>query len=92
MAGPISPVGAPAQLSLPEINRLVAQQESLLGPLVTIGNDAAATLLFFDQTQEPPERHAIISRGAPPMGAIPIATGKIFVAGELVDVTAFRAA
>jgi hypothetical protein len=90
MASPISPVGVPAQLSLSEINNLIAQQESLLGPLVTLGNDTAATLLFFDHTQEPPERHAMISRGALPAGAIPIATGKIFVAGELADVTAFR--
>ncbi len=92
MASPISPISVAAELSLPDINHLVAQQESVLGPLVTIGNDAAETLLFFGITQEPPETHATISSGELPAGVVPIATGKIFVAGKLVDVIAYRAA
>jgi hypothetical protein len=89
MAGPISPITISAELSLPEINQLVVQQESLLGPLVTVGNDAVVTLLFFDFTQDPPDNHAIVSVDPVP-GTISIASGKIFISGNLVDVVVYR--
>ena len=89
MASPISPITISADLSLPQINEVVTQQESVLGPLVSLGNDAAVTLLFFDVTQEPPERHTVISLN-PAAAAMPVTSGKIFVSGQLADVVAYR--
>ena len=77
-------IGADKNLSLDALNRLVAQQEDLLGPLVAIGNDGAQTVLTFDMDQDPPEKHAVISPAGGP-------TGKVFVSGVLTDAVATRA-
>lgn len=90
MAAPISPVIASANLSLAEINTLVAQQESILGPLLTIGNDGSETLLIFDFERDPPEKHAVVDTADPPANAMVLATGKIYVAGQLQDALAYR--
>jgi hypothetical protein len=89
MAAPLSPIIASPILSLPEINTLVAQQESILGPLVSIGNDGVETLLFFDFERDPPEMHAVIGTGDPPPDAPVLATGKMYVRGRLEDVSAY---
>jgi hypothetical protein len=68
---------------------VIAPQEEILGPLVTIGNEGTVTFLTFQRDREPPPKHAIVDTDPPPNIA-PIATGKIFVAGRLTDVTAFR--
>ena len=88
MAGPATTVWVSPDLSLAQIDTLVAQQEEVLGPLVSVGNDGKETLLTFDMLQEPPATHASIGIGSPPPDAL--ATGKIFVAGELKDVFALR--
>jgi hypothetical protein len=48
------------------------------------------TFLTFDLDREPPHKHAMVGIGTPPPNIAPIAEGKIFVAGRLTDVTAFR--
>jgi hypothetical protein len=90
MAGPITTVGAPSDLSLSQLGILVAQQEEILGPLVSIGNDGSQTLLTFDLERDPPDTHTLIAIGGLPPNSIPLASGKIFVAGQIQDVMAFR--
>ncbi|MFZ3235710.1 MAG: hypothetical protein WA417_11235 [Stellaceae bacterium] len=81
---------ADPNLSLDAVNTVIAQQEDILGPLVTVGNEGSATLLAFDNDRDPPHRHAVVETGQPPPDAVPIATGKIFVSGQLTDVLAYR--
>ena len=90
MASPVTTLGASPGLSLSQLGTLVAQQEELLGQLVSIGNDGSQTLLTFDLEQDPPETHAVIGIDNPPANSLPLATGKIFVSGQLQDVLAFR--
>lgn len=93
MAGPINTLGASPDLSLAQLATLIAQQEEVLGPLVSIGNDGSQTLLTFDLDQEPPANHAVIAVGSPLLrGAALVATGKVFVQQALQDVVAFRPA
>ena len=90
MAAPVETVAAPPDLSLSDIRTLIAQQETLLGPLVSIGNDGSRTLLTFDVLTDPPETPAAIAVGDAPPNTTPLAEGKIFIAGQLQDVRAFR--
>jgi hypothetical protein len=90
MAAPITTVAAPPDLSLSQLGTLVAQQEEVLGPLVSIGNDGSQTLLTFDLERDPPEKHTAIGIGNPPPNSTSLATGKVFVSGQLQDVLAFR--
>ena len=90
MAAPVTPVTASRDLSLPEINTLVAQQESILGPLLTIGNDGSENLLFFDFDRDPPEKHAVIETAEPPPNSTILTTAKIFIGGQLEDVSVYR--
>jgi hypothetical protein len=83
-------VGAAPHLSLSQLSTIVSQQEELLGPLVSIGNDGSQTLLTFDMDRDPPETHTVIGIDNPPPNSIPLGTGKIFVSGQLQDVLAFR--
>jgi hypothetical protein len=83
-------VTADPNLSLDAVNIVVAQQEDILGPLVTIGNEGSLTLLAFDNDRDPPRIHAVVEVGQPPLDAVPIAAGKIFVSGQLTDVLAYR--
>jgi hypothetical protein len=83
-------VTADPNLPLEAVNTVIAQQEEILGPLVTISNDGTVNLLIFDVDREPPRKHAIVDIGNPPPNITPVATGKIFVAGRLTDVMAFR--
>jgi hypothetical protein len=91
MAAPVTTVAAPPDLSLSQLGTLVAQQEEVLGPLVSIGNNGSQTLLTFDLERDPPETRTVIAIGNPPPNSIPLATGKVFVSGQLQDVLAFRA-
>jgi len=90
MAAPATIVAAPPGLSLSQLATLVAQQEEVLGPLLSIGNDGSQTLLTFDLDREPPETHTVIGIGNPPRGSTSLAIGKAFVSGQLQDVSAFR--
>ena len=90
MAAPVSSVAASPVLSLAEINTLVAQQESILGPLVTIGNDGTENLLSFDFERDPPAKHAVIGTAPPPANVTVLATAKIFIAGRIEDVSVYR--
>jgi hypothetical protein len=83
-------VTADPDLPLEAVNTVIEQQEEILGPLVSIGNDGKVTFLTFDFDREPPHKHAMVGIGTLPPNIAPIAEGKIFVAGRLTDVTAFR--
>ena len=83
-------VTADPDLPIEAVNTVIAQQEEILGPLVSIGNDGKVTFLTFDLDREPPQKHAMVDIGTAPPNIAPIATGKIFVGGRLTDVTAFR--
>jgi hypothetical protein len=83
-------VTADPYLPLEAVNAVVELQEQILGPLVSIGNDGKVTFLTFDLDREPPFKHAMVAIGTPPPNVAAIAEGKIFVAGRLTDVTAFR--
>ena len=89
---PIITVTAAPQLSLEQLNTVIAQQEEFLGaPLVTIGNNGSQTLLGFDEGADPPPgRHAFVRVGDPPANAKPLAWGKVIVSGKLTDVVALR--
>jgi hypothetical protein len=88
---PIITVTADPQLSLEQLNTVIAQQEEFLGaPLVTIGNNGSQTLLGFDEGADPPGTHAFVSVDNPPANAKPLAWGKILVSGRLTDVVALR--
>jgi hypothetical protein len=91
MTAPVTTVAAPPDLSLTQLATLVEQQEEVLGPLLSIGNDGSQTLLTFDLERDPPESHTAIGIGDPPPNSATLTTGKVFVAGELRDVRAFRA-
>jgi hypothetical protein len=91
MASPVSTVVASPDLSLAEINTLIGQQESILGPLVTIGTDGTENLLIFDFNSEPPDRYTFVGTAPPPPGATLVAMGKMFISGQLRDVAAYRA-
>ena len=90
MAGPIETVSTNPVSSLAELNDVISQQEAVLGPLISISNDGQATLLSFDVTADPPERHTVVTVGAPPAGTTAITVGKVFIAGALTDLTAYR--
>jgi hypothetical protein len=90
MAGPIETISTDPSLSLAYLNQVITQQEALLGPLISISNDGQVTLLSFDVTADPPERHTVVTVGALPAGAIAITVGKVFIDGALTDVNAYR--
>jgi hypothetical protein len=90
MAAPVSPVIASRDLSLADINTLVEQQESILGPLATIGNGGTENLLLFAFERDPPVKHAIVDTAEAPPNVTVLATGKIFIAGQLEDVLVYR--
>ena len=85
-------IGADKNDSLGDLNRLVAQQEDLLGPLTAIGNDGAQTVLTVDMDQDPPAKHAVITAAGspPPAGSTRVCEGKVFIAGQLTDAVATR--
>ena len=91
---PLITVAADPQLSLNQLNTVIAQQEEFLqAPLVTIGNNGSETLLGFDDGQPLPAGRAFVALGEdPPPNSRPLAWGKAFVAGRLLDVVALRSA
>jgi hypothetical protein len=90
MAAPVSTIRTGSDFSLAEINTLLEQQESILGPLVTIGNDGIENLLIFDFERDPPEQHTIIEAATSLQGTMVVAIGKMFISGQLQDVAAYR--
>ena len=89
MAGPINTIGAPPSLSLADLETLIAQQEEVLGPLVSLANDGSQNLLTFDLESDPPATHPRIIVGEPPANST-TPSGKIFISGQLQDVRALR--
>jgi hypothetical protein len=75
--------------SLDDLNKFLREQEDQRGPLVGIGNDGTQTILTFDMDLAPPEKHAIIQKGNPPVSDSGI-KGKVFIDGQLKDAFATR--
>jgi len=79
------------ELSAQELELVIQQQEELLGPLVSIGNDSAATLLTFDMDQDPPTNPPVLRAGSLDIrGAAAVLRGICFINGRLQEVTAYR--
>jgi hypothetical protein len=84
-------VGCDKTTSLVDINKIVVEQEQLLGPLTGIGNDGNQTQLTFDMDQDPPAKNAVIAPGATvPGGSTKVCTGTIFIASKLTASIATR--
>jgi len=88
-------IGAPKTLALIDLNKLVAQQEELLGPLIGIGNDGNQTLLTVDMAEDPPETFAVIvptfaGQAVVPQGSVKVCEGKVFITSQLIDAIATR--
>jgi hypothetical protein len=58
-------VTADPDVPLEAVNAIIEQQEQILGPLVSIGNDGKVTFLTFDLDREPPDKHAMVAVGTP---------------------------
>jgi hypothetical protein len=86
------PVRVSPELSSRELQKIIQQQEEILGPLVSIGNDYTSTLLTFDGDQDPPEKQTLLQLGGGDevIGAIPVTRGLCFVDGKLQEITAYR--
>jgi hypothetical protein len=76
--------------SLADLNKIVTQQEDLLGPLVKISNSNDQTILTFDMAQDPPTVHAQIAT-TQPANTTKVAEGQIYISGKLGAAVAFRA-
>lgn len=85
-------VGVAPDLPLGDLQLVVQQQEEILGPLVSIGNDGGATLLTFDLDQERPQHPTLVVTGGTrtPLGYRRTFTGKAFVNGRLEDLVGYR--
>jgi hypothetical protein len=88
-------VGCDKNATLAVINQIVSQREAVLGPLIGIGNNGAATTLAFDTDTASPAKNAVIApntAGGPviPAGSTQVCQGTIFVAGTLTASTASR--
>jgi hypothetical protein len=83
------------EITLAELQAVVHQQEQLLGPLASIGNDGTVTLLTFDVSQDPPKSPAILLAGGRAQtlaGNALISAGKAFLGRQLEDIAAYRTA
>jgi len=86
---------ATANSTLTDINKVVAQTENIVGPLVTIDNDGKQTVLTFDSDPPAPAENAVIAAdvgGQPsvPAGSTQVCRGTIFIAGTLTACTVSR--
>jgi peptidyl-tRNA hydrolase len=75
-----------AAATLQQLNHVVAQWESNVGPLVTMQIDNAETLLRFKAQADRPDTPSVIAEqtaGTPqiPTGAVLVTTGQVFVTG-----------
>lgn len=87
----LEPLRVPAEFSTQDLERVIQQQEEILGPLVSIGNDGISTLLTFDVEQDPPTNRALLRLGSQEVtGAAAIFRGICFVNGRLQEITAYR--
>jgi hypothetical protein len=85
----------PPELSTQDLERVIQQQEEIIGPLVSIGNDNISTLVTFDVDQDPPTNPALLRPLRPGShdiipGAALISTGVCFVNGQLQEIRAYR--
>jgi hypothetical protein len=89
-------IGAPSNFTLDELNQLVTQNEGLLGPLTSMGNDTTQSILTFDQDQPLPGKNAVIAplqSGNPVVPAnstLVVASATIFISGTLTASSASR--
>jgi hypothetical protein len=81
------------EMSLPKLQAVVQQEEELVGPLASIGNDGTVTLLTFDLTQGPPQNTTVLMFGDSASrlrGNASTRLGKAFLEGRLEDIVAYR--
>lgn len=88
----MTPIGMPKETLLADLNKAVKQYENIIGPLTAVGNDGNQTLLTFNELGAKPAKNAVIvpTGTNPPTGATQEASGKIFIASTLTDVTTRR--
>ena len=82
-------IGFSAAAKLDQINQFVAQNENVLGPLESMGNDGNQSVFQFDMTKPVPAANTVIAVNLP-AGATQTASGKIFVEGQLTDAVAYH--
>jgi hypothetical protein len=81
-----------ADLSLRDLAKRLAQFEALAGALVALGNQDGVTIGEYDDDRD--GGGGIALRTGPPLPAPPgpvIASGTVFILGQLQRVTAYRA-
>jgi hypothetical protein len=83
-------------LSFPDLAIVVQQQEELLGPLVRLGTSGDATLLEFDEQQDPPRSPTVLVPADSPSeltaGSRPALGGEVFINRQARRVFAYRPA
>ena len=88
------PITVPKNAKLAEVNKIVAQTEGNLGPLMAMGIEGDRTILQFDLDEEPPDENAIVvpdvAGMAVPAGSSKVCTGEIFIEGKKTPSTAYR--
>lgn len=83
-----------ATTSLTDLNTIVQQEESMLGALMSMGNNGSKTALSFD-TDAPVASYSTITADVggnpqPPAGRARVCSGTIYISGALSAATAFR--
>jgi len=83
----------PGGATLSTLNALVAQLEAADGPLTQMVVEGRTTTMTFDEAVPKQAVPAVIQPGdAPaPANSTRVCEGRIFIAGKLIDCTAYRA-
>jgi hypothetical protein len=82
-------IDAPTRLS--DINTIVRQNESFIGPLVRMGNNGKSSEFFFENDPQSPSSSVVITLAQDrPSSNATVCEGTIFVEGRLVSAVATR--
>lgn len=88
-------IGVPSNYTLQKLERLIQQQEELLGALVDLGNDRTQTVIVIDDDQLPPSqlitlKPTIGEATATLSGYNLVCTGICFIVGQRQKIAAYR--
>ena len=88
-------LGVVKETSLKDLNIMISQYESILGPLISLGNDGTQTITIFDTDQATPAQYAVVAadqagQSQIPAGSSMVCQGTIFIQAALVHVSASR--